>query len=90
MIDCICLVICVGDYINNLFSYLFVNDLLNVLFNVYLFNVYCCDCIIEFGGIVWWGVLYLSLVIVPCVVFVCEVLCVKGCTSMMCVWRFCV
>ena len=67
MIDCICLVISVGDYINNLFGYLFVND---------LFNVCCCDCIIEFGGIVWCGVLYLSLVIVPCVVFVCEVLCV--------------
>ena len=45
MIDCICLVISVGDYIINLFSYLFANDLFNVLF-----NVYCCDCIIEFGG----------------------------------------
>ena len=71
MIDCICLVISVGDYINNLFGCLFVND----LFNVYLMFI-VCDCIIEFGGIVWWGVLYLSLVIVPCVVFVCKVLCV--------------
>ena len=50
MIDCICLVISVGDYINNLFGCLFVNDLFNV-YLMFIVVIVLLNLVVLCGGV---------------------------------------
>ena len=50
VIDCICLVISVGDYINNLFGCLFVSDLFNV-YLMFIVVIVLLNLVVLCGGV---------------------------------------